>query len=117
MEEQELLKETKRARNFIWAAAEDYELEPLFLAFTPEGTADLYLNLVIGLVYKWYDQVEIDAFFNLLSGKNKELYEGLLWIGLENAVYLKEKRLRPALDDLRKDYARENLRHYRKQKE
>ena len=117
MEEQELLKEAKRARNFIWAAAEDYELEPLFLAFTPEGTADLYLNLVIGLVYKWYDQVEIDAFFNLLCGKNKELYEGLLWIGLENAVYLKEKRLRPALDDLRKDYARENLRHYRKQKE
>lgn len=117
MEEQELLKETKRARNFIWAAAEDYELEPLFLAFTPEGTADLYLNLVIGLVYKWYDQVEIDAFFNLLSGKNKELYEGLLWIGLENAVYLKEKRLRPVLDDLRKDYARENLRRYRKQKE
>ena len=31
IEEQEL-REAKRACNFIWAAAENYELEPLFLA-------------------------------------------------------------------------------------
>ena len=54
MEEQELI-EAKRARNFIWTAAEKYEFEPMFLAFSPDGTADMYLNLIIGLAYKWYD--------------------------------------------------------------
>ena len=48
IEEQEL-REAKRACNFIWAAAENYELEPLFLAFASNGTADMYLNLIIGL--------------------------------------------------------------------
>ena len=85
MEEQELI-EAKRARNFIWTAAEKYEFEPMFLAFSPDGTADMYLNLIIGLAYKWYDQEKIDAFFNQLGGKNQELYEGLLWIGLENTI-------------------------------
>lgn len=116
MEEQEL-REAKRARNFIWTAAEKYEFEPLFLAFSPDGTADLYLNLIIGLTYKWYDHEKIDAFFNQLGGKNQELYEGLFWIGLENALYQKEQRTRSALQDLRREYAEENLRRYRKYKE
>ena len=51
MEEQELI-EVKRAHNFIWTAAEKYEFEPMFLAFSPDGTADMYLNLIIGLAYK-----------------------------------------------------------------
>ena len=50
MEEQELI-EAKRAHNFIWTAAEKYEFEPMFLAFSPDGTADMYLNLIIGLAY------------------------------------------------------------------
>ena len=90
IEEQEL-REAKRACNFIWAAAENYELEPLFLAFASNGTADMYLNLIIGLTYKWYDQEKIDDFFNQLGGKDRELYEGLLWIGLENALYHKDR--------------------------
>lgn len=116
MEEQELI-EAKRAHNFIWTAAEKYEFEPMFLAFSPDGTADMYLNLIIGLAYKWYDQEKIDAFFNQLGGKNQELYEGLLWIGLENALYSKEEKIRSALRDIRKEYARESLRRYRKYKE
>ena len=81
MEEQDI-REAKRARNFIWTAAENYELEPLYLAFSPDGRADMYLNMIIGLTYKWYDQEKIDAFFNMLAVKEQELYEGLLWIGL-----------------------------------
>ena len=54
MEEQDI-KEAKRARNFIWMAACDYDIEPLFLAFAPDGSADIYLNLIIGLEYKWYE--------------------------------------------------------------
>ncbi len=116
IEEQEL-REAKRARNFIWAAAENYELEPLFLAFVPDGTADMYLNLIIGLTYKWYDQEKIDDFFNQLGGKDRELYEGLLWIGLENALYQKERKMRSAMEDLRREYAVDNLKRYRNQKE
>lgn len=116
MEERELL-EAKRARNFIWTAADNYDLKPLFLAFSPDGSADLYLNLIIGLAYKWYGQDKIDTFFNQLSGKNQELYEGLLWIGLENALYQKEQAVRPALESLRQEYAQDNLRRYNKYRE
>lgn len=108
MEEQDI-KEAKRARNFIWMAACDYDIEPLFLAFAPDGTADIYLNLIIGFTYKWYEQDKIDDFFNQLTGKNAALYEGLLWIGLENALYEKERQTRPALNDLRLEYAKKSL--------
>ena len=108
MQEQDI-KEAKRARNFIWMAACDYDIEPLFLAFAPDGTADIYLNLIIGLTYKWYEQDKIDDFFNQLTGKNAALYEGLLWIGLENALYEKERQMRPALNDLRLEYAKKSL--------
>lgn len=116
IEEQEL-REEKRAHNFIWAAAENYELEPLFLAFAPDGTADMYLNLIIGLTYKWYDQEKIDDFFNQLGEKDRELYEGLLWIGLENALYRKERKMRSAMEELRREYALDNLNRYRNHKE
>lgn len=108
MEEQDI-KEAKRARNFIWMAACDYDIEPLFLAFAPDGSADIYLNLIIGLEYKWYEHDKIDALFNQLTGKNAMLYEGLLWIGLENALYEKERQMRPALYDLRLEYAKRAL--------
>ena len=108
MEEQDI-KEAKRARNFIWMAACDYDIEPLFLAFAPDGTADIYLNLIIGLTYKWYEQDKIDDIINQLTGKNATLYEGLLWIGLENALYEKERQTRPALNDLRLEYAKKSL--------
>ena len=117
MIEEEELREAKRAHNFIWAAAENYDFAPLFLAFAPDGTADMYLNLIIGLTYKWYDQEKIDDFFNQLSGKNQELYEGLLWIGLENALYQKERKTRLAMEDLRREYALDNLNRYRDHKE
>lgn len=68
VEEQEL-REEKRARNLIWAAAENYGFEPLFLAFTLDGNADLYLNMIIGLTYKWYEQEKIDDFSISLMGK------------------------------------------------
>lgn len=88
-----------------------------FLAFAPDGTADIYLNLIIGLTYKWYDQEKIDDFFDQLGGKDQELYEGLLWIGLENALYQKERKTRSAMENLRREYAIDNLNRYMNQKE
>ena len=89
MEQQEM-QEERRARNFVWAAAEQYGLEPLFLAYAPDGTADMYLNIIIGLSYKWYDAQKLETFFHMLGGRQEKLYQGMLWIGLEQALY--EKR-------------------------
>ena len=116
MEQQEI-QEERRARNFVWAAAEHYGLEPLFLAYAPDGTADMYLNIIIGLSYKWYDAEKLEAFFHMLGGRQEELYQGMLWIGLEQALYEKEQTHRPALTDLRQEYAQENLERYRSFKE
>ena len=67
------------------------DIEPLFLAFAPDGTADIYLNLIIGLEYKWYEHDKIDALFNQLTGKNAMLYEGLLWIGFGKCPCMKRR--------------------------
>lgn len=116
MEQQEM-QEERRARNFVWAAAGHYGLEPLFLAYAPDGTADMYLNMIIGLSYKWYDAEKVETFFHMLGGRQEELYQGMLWIGLEQALYEKEKIHRPVLAELRQEYAQENLARYRVLKE
>lgn len=116
MEQQEM-QEERRARNFVWAAAGHYGLEPLFLAYAPDGTADIYLNMIIGLSYKWYDAEKLETFFHMLGGRQEELYQGMLWIGLEQALYEKEKIHRPVLAELRQEYAQENLARYRVLKE
>lgn len=103
------IQEEKRAKNIIWTAAEDYSFEPLYLAFNQDNTADVYLNLIIGLVYKWYDKTEIEHLFHSLGTSQRELYEGIFWLGLENATYEKEVPLRPALKELRTEYAARNL--------
>lgn len=108
------IREIKRAKNFIWASAEDYELNPLYLAFSPDGKADTYLNIIIGLSYKWYDGAQLEEFFNMLGGKDKELFEGLFWIGLEKVLFNKEKDYRMALTDLRVEYAKETVRRFKK---
>lgn len=115
MEDEDIIEE-KRAKNMVWAAAEDYELEPMFLAFSPDGTADMYLNMIIGLSHKWYDWQQLEAFFQMLGGKQEELYEGLLWIGLENALYQKEYKKRSALRELRREYAKACVKRYHRQK-
>lgn len=115
MEDKDIIEE-KRAKNMVWAAAENYELEPLFLAFSPDGTADMYLNMIIGLSHKWYDWQKLEAFFQMLGGKHEELYEGLLWIGLENALYQKEYKKRSALRELRREYATACVKRYHRQK-
>ena len=116
MEDQEI-REAKRARNFVWMAAENYEFEPLYLAYQPDGTADMYLNMIIGFSWKWYDQDKLEPFFHMLGGKEQELYEGLFWIGLENALYAKEIKARPVLEELRREYAESSVRRYQNYKD
>ena len=98
--------EKRRARNLIWNAAQDYSFEPEVKAYDLEGQADLYWNSIIGAVRKNYDQEKIDKLFAAIAGcKDEEIYEQLLWMGLENAVFQKEAPKRPALPSLRETYA------------
>lgn len=101
--------EIKRAKNMIWSAAADYSFDPRFIGLKPDGSADAYLNMIHGLVHKWLDYSVIDELFSSFSGKNQELFEGLLWMGLEHAVFEKECSLRPVLSEMRCRYASENL--------
>ena len=99
--------EKRRARNLIWNAAADYSFEPDFKAYDEEGRADLYWNSIIGAVRKNYGAETIEGLFASLHGCAREqLFEQLLWLGLENAVYQREAPHRPALPSLRRSYAR-----------
>lgn len=99
--------EKRRARNLIWNAAGDYHFEPDFKAYDDEGRADLYWNSIIGAVRKNYGPETIDALFAAFRGcRDEALYEQLVWLGLENAVYQRESPRRLALPALRRRYAR-----------
>lgn len=104
----------KRAKNMIWSAACDYSFEPGFVGMKADGSADEYLNLVHGLVHKWLDYDIISGLFSSFSGPDQELLEGLVWIGLEHAVYEKELEFRPVLSEMRLRYASENLEYQKK---
>lgn len=98
--------EKRRASNLIWNAAQDYDFEPDFKAYDEDGQADLYWNSIIGAVRKNYGAEPIEKLFSTLRGsENEVLYEQLIWLGLEHAVYQREASLRPALPALRKSYA------------
>ncbi len=98
--------EKRRASNLIWNAAQDYDFEPDFKAFDQDGQADLYWNSIIGAVRKNYGAGPIDKLFSALKGsENEVLYEQVIWLGLEHAVYQREAALRPALPALRRSYA------------
>ena len=99
--------EKRRARNLIWNAAADYSFEPDFKAYDEDGRADLYWNSIIGAVRKNYGAETIEGLFEALhSCAREQLFEQLLWLGLENAVYQREAPHRPALPSLRRSYAR-----------
>ena len=96
----------RRARNYIWNAAGRYDFEPSFLAFSPDGSPDMYYNLVIGLAYKWLDMEAIQEFIKRYSAsRSAEEFDDLFWLGLENCVYEKEIGERPVLEKLRREKA------------
>ena len=99
--------ETRRAVNLIWNAARDYRFEPDFKVFDENGRAELYWNSIVGAVRRHYDWEKLSALFRTFQGAvDQALYENLLWLGLENAAFLRERADRPALPSLRETYAR-----------
>ena len=103
----------RRARNIIWNAAGRYDFEPPFMAFFPNGTPDLYFDMVVGLTDKWLDREAIERFFREYENDRRAgEFDEYLWLGIENCVYEKEVQERPVLADLRRERAE---RFYREQ--
>lgn len=100
----------QRAKNIIWNAAEDYSFLPDFEAFNTDGEADLYFNCIIGAVHRYYDYAPFqDLFLRMGRMPEAELFRSLLWLGLEQCVYHRAWKDRPALQELRTSYARRIL--------
>jgi hypothetical protein len=96
----------RRALNQIWAAAKDYSFEPPFMAFAASGEPDFYMNCIIGLACKWFGRDTLSRLFESYAGDFRaEMFDALIWLGLENSVFQKEAANRPALQNLRQEYA------------
>lgn len=100
----------RRAENIIWNAAKSHAFTPDFKVYDSDARADLYWNTIIGAVRKHYDYPKIESVFcSFQNEEDSDVYEGLLWLGLENAVFEKEREERPVLEILRRAYAERYL--------
>ena len=108
METRNFSAQQRRAINQVWTAAQDYRFEPPFLAMTSGGRPDFYMNLVVGLLHKWYgDEMPSRLFARWQGDVRQAMLDDLAWLGLESAVYQRELPQRPALSDLRRAHAEE----------
>lgn len=102
--------EQKRALNMIWNAAGNYDLEPPFMAFHPDGSADFYFNTIIGLCFRYFDIGTLAKFFaSYQKSARAGDFDAMIWLGLEDILYHKELPFRPVLKELRQEHARHFL--------
>ena len=96
----------RRAENLIWNCAGSYSFTPDFKAYDRAGQADRYWNCIIGAVRRLYDYPKLEAVLRSFQQYEEcDVYEGLFWLGLENAVFAGEQAVRPVLAGLREAYA------------
>ena len=103
--------ERKRAENLVWTAAGDYAFTPDFLSFTEDGSADLYMNLVIGLTHKWLGHPTEALLEEVSRSRRAAILSDTLWLGIESYVYARELPSRPALETLRTKHAEAYFAH------
>ena len=103
--------ERKRAENLVWTAAGDYAFAPDFLSFTEDGSADLYMNLVIGLAHKWLGRPTEALLEEVSRSRRAAILSDTLWLGIESYVYARELPSRPALETLRVQHAEAYFAH------
>ena len=103
--------ERKRAENLVWTAAGDYAFTPDFLSFTEDGSADLYMNLVIGLAHKWLGRPTEALLEEVSRSRRAAILSDILWLGIESYVYARELPSRPALETLRVQHAEAYFAH------
>ncbi len=100
----------RRAMNIVWTAAGDYGFLPDFLAFHEDGTPDLYLNSIIGFAHRFYDAQKLAEYVGRLDQSLLySVFEDILWLGMEQAIYKRELPQRPVLEELRREHARHFL--------
>ncbi len=97
----------RRAANQVWDAAENYDFEPLFIAMhSQEERPDFYMNLIIGLAYKYYGEETIHSLFDQWNGDSRQpMLDDMAWLYLENILFNLEMAARPSLAELRTGYA------------
>lgn len=102
--------QSRRAANQTWNGAGSYDVRPEFQAYDSGGEAELYLNTMIGAVYRYYQFDIFQPLFHTFQHQQRgELYSELFWLGLEGVAYQKAVKERPVLEELRKEYARRVL--------
>ncbi|WP_130838594.1 hypothetical protein [Lachnoclostridium sp. Marseille-P6806] len=102
--------EKKRAANFIWNSAHDYTIETGFRVYDEEGRADVYWNSVIGAIHRHYDWAALMRFYaSFHETVDQGSYESLFWLALENAVFERERTMRPVFPYLRRRYAERRI--------
>ena len=99
-------REQRRALNVIWNASGRYDWQPLFMAFEPNGESDFYFNTIVGLCTKFLGEERIAALFaGTERASRHEEFDDLLWLGLENYAFGREKDSRTVLAQLRSAHA------------
>lgn len=98
----------RRAENIAWNSSGNYGFKPAFLSYNDDGSPNLYIDCIVGLVRKWYDQELLDHFFTSYAGDfRSESFDNLVWLMLESGAYALEESTgeRPALNGLRLSFA------------
>lgn len=104
----------KRAVNMVWTAADRYDFEPQYLFFHGNGEPDLYLNTLEGLAYSCMDEEILMPFLRGLEfGRDPDKFRALAQLVLEQAIFERKREERPALLELREEYARVHLTEFR----
>lgn len=100
----------RRADNQVWNGAGDYALRPEHHVFDGAGEAELYFNTIIGLALRDYAFARFRPLLNSFQSQPQgDLYTDLFWLGLESLTYRRRRAGRPALEELRRGYARSIL--------
>lgn len=106
--------ERKRAENLIWTAAGSYDFSPDFCSFDEDGSADVYMNIVIGLEHKWLGERTDKLLKEAAESRRAAILTDTLWLGIESYVYAKEVAVRPVLAELRRKHAGEYFERLKK---
>lgn len=102
--------EARRADNQVWNGAGDYHLRPWYRAMGPDGQAPVYLNTIVGLTQREGWRETLEPLLRSFEGSARgALYSDLFWMGLERCLTLRWEGERPALKQLRRDYAAQAL--------
>ncbi len=102
--------EARRADNQVWNGAGDYHLRPWYRAMGPDGQAPVYLNTIVGLAQREGWRETLEPLLRSFEGSARgALYSDLFWMGLERCLTLRWEEERPALKQLRRDYAAQAL--------